>query len=521
MPIDGLVIHKLINEINTETTGMTIKNIYQPVNHQLLIKLNKKNILFSLRNPAYIVLLNEKPDVPDSPQNFSLLLRKKIKGGKIVNVKQMGLDRIGYIEIKNRNELGDLKIFKLYFELMGKSNLILVNDENKIIDALKKSTDSMRSILPGAKYIPYYDDSKALIFDDINLLDFPFMGFSKKSEEILRKIGIEKARNQIKNNTVYYFKDLEKPDVSSITPENYIYEELSPSEGILKLFEERTKKSKIIETKKKLEKIVIKNIEKNERTKNNLLKDISKEEKLPEMIKKGELLQSYLYTAKRGDKFIEVTDWESGKKVKIELNPLKNPTTNLEKYFKKIKKTKTMVEFSKNRIKKFIKELEYLYQLWETIDSSEDIETLEEIHEEMFLVGLIKSKKKRKIKKVKNSYRHFEYMNFEIYVGKNNKQNDELTKNAYKEDIWLHTQGIPGSHTIIKSAGKEVPLKVIEYAASLAATFSRAKLSSNVAVDYTQRKNVWKPGGAKPGMVLYKNYKTIITNPILKLIKNI
>lgn len=199
----------------------------------------------------------------------------------------------------------------------------------------------------------------------------------------------------------------------------------------------------------------------------------------------------------------------------IEIDPLLSPTQNLEKYYKEVKRIKKKVEFAKERIKEINNELDYLYQLLETISSAQDIETLIEIREEMKEQGLIRdTKKQQRERKIKSTYRKFEYEGFEILVGKNNKQNDDLTRSASREDIWLHTHEIPGSHVIIKSAGRQVPEDVINYAAKIAATFSKAKMSSNVAVDYTQRKNVWKPKGAKPGMWLYENYETVIVEPL-------
>ncbi|MFY9357607.1 MAG: NFACT RNA binding domain-containing protein, partial [Defluviitoga tunisiensis] len=207
--------------------------------------------------------------------------------------------------------------------------------------------------------------------------------------------------------------------------------------------------------------------------------------------------------------------WNTNLEVVIEIDPLLSPTQNLEKYYKEIKRIKNKVEFAKERVKEVNNELEYLYQLLETITSAQDLETLIEIREEMKEQGLIReTKKPKREKKFETSYRKYEYEGFEILVGKNNKQNDDLTRSASREDIWLHTHEIPGSHVIIKSAGRAVPEQGIKYAARIAATFSKAKMSSNVAVDYTQRKNVWKPKGAKPGMWLYENYETIIVEPL-------
>ena len=147
------------------------------------------------------------------------------------------------------------------------------------------------------------------------------------------------------------------------------------------------------------------------------------------------------------------------------------------------------------------------------MDISDDLDTLEEIREEMIDEGLIQINKKKRRKKPKSTFKKFEYKGFEILVGRNNKQNDELTKSASKDDIWLHTHEIPGSHVLIKGAGKEIPEEVIKRAAEIEAYNSRAKMSNNVPVDYTTPKYVWKPKGAKPGMWLYENFSTIFVTP--------
>lgn len=522
MPFDGLVLYKVLREVKEHVIGERIRNIYQPVYYQVLLQLSNNYLLFSLQNPSYMLLLAEKPDIPMEPAHFAQFLRKRIRNGRILQVEQLGLDRLGFIEIESYDdERSEKVIYKLYFELMGRnSNLILVNEEGKIEEAYKHVHDDFRPILPGAKFIPYYDDSKLNILrDDVSILADSFlnnlMGFSKKSKDFLKIIGVEKAIQDLNDSHLYFFKDNNKFDAVAITPNNYSYEKLTPSEAILKVFQERANQSRFLEIKRYLEKNVNNFIERSEKTKDLILKDLSEEELLEELETKGKLLQSYLFKIKKGDKYLPVIDWNSGLEIVIEIDPLLSPTQNLEKYYKEVKRIKKKVEFAKERIKEINNELDYLYQLLETISSAQDIETLIEIREEMKEQGLIRdTKKQQRERKIKSTYRKFEYEGFEILVGKNNKQNDDLTRSASREDIWLHTHEIPGSHVIIKSAGRQVPEDVINYAAKIAATFSKAKMSSNVAVDYTQRKNVWKPKGAKPGMWLYENYETVIVEPL-------
>ncbi|POZ89994.1 hypothetical protein AA81_12090 [Petrotoga halophila DSM 16923] len=525
MPFDGLVLHKVLKEIKDNIVGDRIKNIYQPIKSQVLIQFSQSFVLLSLKSPSYVILLSQKPNVPIQPANFAQFLRKKIRNGRVINVEQLGLDRIGFFEIESYDqENSTMRKYKLFFELMGRnSNVILVNEDNKVEESLKRVYKKFRPIIPGVKYLPYYDDSQINILEvnieNIENIDYDrLMGFSKKSTGFLKEIGIQRAVKDLKKPYLFYFKEGNTYDFSAITPNNFKYEGLKPSEALLKVFQERANQSRLLEIKRDLEKRVKSEIDRLEKTKEQILQDLNEEKNLMDLEKKGELLQTYLYKIKKGERYFTVTDWNTGEEVTIEIDPLLSPTQNLEKLYKNIKRTKSKVEHAKKRIKKVNNELEYYNQLFETISSAEEIETLIEIKEEMKDIGLIsENKKSKRERKVKTTFRKFNYKGFEILVGKNNKQNDELTRSAAQADIWLHTHEIPGSHTIIKSSGKEIPEEVIDYAAKIAATFSKAKMSSNVAVDYTQRKNVWKPKGAKPGMWLYKNYETIIVEPFREI----
>lgn len=519
MPFDGLVLYKLIKEMREKLIGKTIRNIYQPISEQIYIKTNMKSVMFNLKNPSYVLLLEDKPEIPQNPYNFSMFLRKKIKNGKIIDIQQIELDRLGFFEIKVINNVGNLEYYKLYFELMGRfSNLILVNAENKIEDVFNKSNSENRTLFPGAEYKPFFDDKQVNLLKNFSIDSVSnLMGFSKQSKRFFNYLGLEKTLQCLNNDVLYFYEEYDKVDISAIEPAELDYQTFSPSETLIHLFNKRAYKSRYIQIKKELEKKLFKDIEKKERTKINLIKDIEDSKRLPHIKRKGELLQSYLYKVKKGDEEITINDWETNIDIKIVLDPLKNPSDNLNNYFKRAKKLEVKNIIAKKRLKKIEHYLEYLYQLWIILDNSDDVNDLYEIKEEMIEQNIIKLNKNinKKTKISKINYREYEYKDFKILNAKNNKQNDELNKNAVKEDIWLHTQNIPSSHTIIKSAGREVvPLEVIEFAAKITALYSRAKNSSNVPVDYTTRNNVWKPKGAKPGMWLYKNYKTIFVEPM-------
>ncbi|KAF2955563.1 NFACT family protein [Marinitoga sp. 38H-ov] len=521
MPIDGLLLNKLIREAK-KFEGQKIRNIYQPVNDEVLLQLQNGFLLFVLKNPSYLISLDEKPNMPDTPQNFSMFLRKRIKNAKINKIEQLGLDRIGYIDLSVIDETFELRNYKLYFELMGRnSNILLVDEKNKILDALKKGITSQRSIMPGAEYFPFYNTEyiNILDHDNVDVLNQQLMGFSKISKilffDYLDKYDYLSFISEfLDNNNVYIFDYNGKKEILSFRPINYDYIKFnSPSRGLLNFFEIHSINSRFTELKKKLEKIVIREIEKYEKLYKKLKKEENELKDIPILEKHGRLLQAYLYKFKEKTDNIIVDDWESGEKVKIYLNPLKTPNENLQIIFKKVHKLKSKEEHLKERLSITKDMIDYLYQLWQSIDLVEDIETLQEIKEEMINEKLITEKtSKKKIKKESKPY-EFEYNGFKILVGKNNIQNDKITREADREDIWMHAQGIPGAHVIIKSNKQDVPEDVLLYAAYLAAKYSKGRFSSKVSVDYTQKKHVWKPKGAKPGMVHYNNFKTLYVEP--------
>ena len=238
---------------------------------------------------------------------------------------------------------------------------------------------------------------------------------------------------------------------------------------------------------------------------------------------KGELITSYIYMIEKGMESVEVANFYDPeyKNITISLNTNFTPSENAQKYFKKYNKMKTAKKEITSQMEITKEEIDYLENIMLSIENCENLAELMDIREELGKVGYLRSKNNSK-KETKLTTKPHEFVSsngFKILVGKNNKQNDHLTlKVASNEDIWMHTKNIPGSHVIIKTEGKEVPDETIFEGAMLAAFFSKSKMSSQVPVDYTKKKNVKKPNGAKPGMVIYDTNNTIYVTPTEELV---
>ena len=237
----------------------------------------------------------------------------------------------------------------------------------------------------------------------------------------------------------------------------------------------------------------------------------------------GELITSYIYMIQKGMDEVEVANFYDPecKNITIKLNKNLTPSENAQKYFKKYSKMKTAKIEITHQIEISKEEIDYLENILLSIENCENLAELNDIREELGKVGYLKSSNKNK-KEAKLTTSPHEFVSsdgFKILVGKNNKQNDHLTlKVADNDDIWMHTKNIPGSHVIIKTNGNNVPDETIVEAAMLAAFFSKGKMSSQVPVDYTKKKNIKKPNGAKPGMVIYETNSTVYVTPTEELV---
>lgn len=531
-------------------------------------------VLSASSNNPRIYLTNYSKKNPPAPPMFCMLLRKHLSGGIILNIEQFEMDRVVFIDISAIDELGEPTEKRLIIEIMGKhSNIILIDkNSNKIIDSIKRVSEDMsrvRQILPGFiyEYPPVGNkknprktnkDEFLSLFEIENkntsiykFLYFNYLGLSPMiAKEICFRGNIDIDRtlisldkedidslynefNRIMNivnkgeytplyittndkNHIIAFYSL---DLHQYGSENKIY-----SDSISSILDNFYKRKDIMDRISQKSQSIRKSIQvKLDRTVSKLGKQ--KEELFDSKDREkykiyADLISANIYKIPRGVDKIELDNFydENMEKLMVPLDIKLSPVDNAQKYYKKYSKLKNANQLLLEQIPETEEEIEYLENVLLSIENSTEVEELDEIKEELisegYLKGNDKKNKKKKEEKISKPMEFTSSDNIKIYVGKNNKQNDYLTlKFSHKEDLWLHVQGMPGSHVIIKSEGKAVPDTTLEEAAILAAYFSKGKNSKHIPIDYTQRKNVRKPKNAKTGMVIYDNYKTIIVDP--------
>jgi len=523
-----------------------------------------------------IYMTDETKPSPMTAPNFCMLLRKHIQNGRIISVTQPGLERIIRFEIEHLDEMGDLRHKVLLIEIMGKySNIIFTDEDNIIIDSIKHipaSVSSVREVLPGREYfVPSQDkknplDTSADEFSSIVLskgipvFKAIYLGYTGLSpiisQEICKRANIDSDKSAAALDTsesisLYraFSEIIDNVKNGEFAPE-IIYEGTSPkeyssvaltlykdapgfsavpqnniSELISKYYAEKNIVTRIRQKSVDLRKIVQTALERNVRKYDLQTKQMLDCDKKDKYRIYGELLTVYGYSANPGDKKITVNDYNTGKDVTITLDPTLTPAQNAKKYFDKYTKLKRTAEALEEQIKESKEAIEQLESIESALEIAEKEADLAQIRQELHESGYIKSGFGKNGRKEKITSKPFHYQSsdgFDIYVGKNNIQNDELTfKTANGGDWWFHAKKIPGSHVVLITKGKEVPDRTFEEAAALAAYYSKGKVQEKVEIDYLKRKDVKKPNGSKPGFVVYyTNYSLSIAPDIssLKLI---
>lgn len=532
--LDGLSLSKIKNELKSCLEKKRVGKIFQNSTLSLSLHFGKISLFFSCNPSLPICYINEdkEENFLDDNSNFLMVLRKYLINSALEDIEQLGFDRILKFHFSKLNELGEIKNYFLYFEIMGKhSNIILTDSEDRIITLLKKFSleeNSLRTLFQGAVYVQPVVEKKINpeeisrdVFEEFlaeNSILQNVEGIGKralefiKSYDDLKKFLNDKSVPKIfyKNNTPVF------ASILNIEPKNYdevkYFENFSEMVNVY--IRENSLSNSYLLLKNKLVSVVEKELKKIEKIIKNIEKDIvtmSDHEKYKNL---GDILASVLYSVKKGDKSVTAYDFYENKEITITLDPLLNPQGNLNKIYKKSSKMKRGLEVSRERLIFFRQRVIYLESVLGFIDKSSDINGLKNIEDELSSEKIIKlkGKPKKNKKKEAENYSTIIIDNKTIYFGRNNKENDYLTfKFAGKNDIWFHVKDIPGSHFIVKKDDFSENKEFIGKIALCAAFYSKAQKGQKVVVEYTEKKNLNKPNGAPLGFVTYNLAKTFVT----------
>lgn len=550
MAFDGIVTKAIVTELQ-ELVGSKIDKVHEPDKNTIVLGLYSQgknyalNICIDAHNCRINLTTHNKLNPLVAP-NFCMLLRKHLIGGKISGISMQGLERIVNIEIETINEFNEIENKTLILELMGKhSNIILKNQNDIIIDAMRHiaSNNSYREILPSRIYtLPQsnkYEFTKLSgpeEFGEKLEIDSTENDYAKKLSNTFTGISLSFAKSAVEQR--------ELPEIY-----NYINEiinseklkfELEGSDYVLKLsdqekemFElnffiddfyfERETTEAFTNARNTMLRMILEVLKK---YKNRLASIDAKLQECDGMDKYrlyGELITANLYqlTNTHSDS-IELYNYYDNSNIKIPLDVKYSPSMNAKRYFKKYSKLKNAYKIVSEQKVETEKELNYIESIVYELEDSTCLEDVQDIFEEISENVVFKEKLKRKEKKNKNQKKkkqqkfspiEYEVNGYKIYVGRNNKENDWLTLSfASKTDYWFHTKDVQGSHVILK-VDKEVNDDILVKVAEIAAKHSKAKMSSNVPVDYCLVQFVKKPNGSKPGMVIFTNNKTLNVNP--------
>ncbi len=540
MSMDGIFIHYLVEEFNSFLNKGKINKIYQPNPLDIVIQVKKDGSTYQLLLSASLdssrLYLTKQSFVnPATPGNFCMLLRKYIERGIITNIKQYQNDRIIMFEVNTFNELGDNVNYHLILELMGRnSNVILIDENNKIIDAIRKlppSDTTTRYIIPKASYElpiqenkvnPFTDNTDDVLLDNIQ-------GLAKNIEKEITEYyngNIKAFLSQKIKPTIYQNGnkfDYYCFDLNSYQVINNSFTTLSE---MLDYYYNQYKKTINYSNSDLIKQV--KRLNTHQKTKlNNLNDDLIKAKDNIKFKDLGILLQANLYNVKKGMSSIIVTNFlGNNEELTIALNPELDPSKNLKQIFTKGKKASNALIEVQKQIDKVTNEINYLEDIQSMIEFSTATE-LEEIKLDLFSNSeQYKNKVKKLTKKNKKlEIQHFSFQDVTIYIGKNNLQNDYLTnKLARNNDYWFHVKDSSGAHVIVSVPGNasdyQMNEETIRLAANLSAYYSKYSSSSSVPVDYTKVKYLKKIPGMKGYHVTYTNQKTIYIDPSYDLIKN-
>ena len=581
MALDGIFLASLKREIEAVALDSRVDRIYQPAKEEIVMVLRFRGgsvrlFLSASANSPRIHSTTVPLENPKNPPMFCMLLRKHLNAAKLTAVRQLGSDRVLFLDFETVNELGDRVTVTIAVEIMGRhSNLIVINQDGKILDAVKRVTDeksSVRPILPGMRYtLPPAQDklnfftatreeaeqafragknqefSKAImqVYSGVSpILSREIAHYATGGVELMKNDvsrfrmermfeKIEEIRRRVQEGTEAFTVVSEngKPrDFTLIPIEQYgsfLPRTAYPtaSELLDHFYAERDRVERMKQRSHDLLKLLVNTTERIVRKLDIQRRELAQSENRDTCRVYGDLLNANLWAFQKGDRSVTVQNFydESGAEVTIPLDEALTPAQNAQKYYTEYRKAKTAEEKLRGLIAQSEQELVYLDSTFDAVTRTTGESELLEIREELAEQGYLRIQRgKGKALRPLPPLEFRSSDGFTILCGRNNRQNDKLTlKTARGNDLWLHTQKIAGSHVIVIADGKEIPDRTIEEAAVIAAYHSKARESAQVPVDYTRVRYVKKPNGAKPGMVIFTDYQTAYVTPDPALVERL
>ena len=538
--LDGIGISFLIKEIKEKILRYKLTKIFQYDRVSFSLFFGKNNLIFQVKdNSTIFYLKDEKDPNTDFQSKFLLSLKKYLQNSILINIRQEGFDRIVYFDFEKLNQFGDVEKYTLIIEIMGKASNIFLTSKNKILSALYFTSIDVgnRVIMTGAKYtLPFEEKKISPIYLEAENFPFETESFMEKIEGVGRAFALEcsqdydtfkkylfsykpvmyeilnrgKIQKVLTYNEFSEFSQKENKNLESENGRKY-FETLN--DGLNAYFKTTITSNVISEKKKNLLKYVDSQIKKFKKIEKNIKVDLKKNENFENYKNIGDILAANMHQIKYGIKKVTVFDFYNNQQITINLDPLLSPNDNLNFYYNKYNKGKRTISALNSRFLDIQDEIKYFEEIKMFIEKENDFIGIEEIENELNLTNN-GNKSKNKIKLNKSKKREllsFDYKGFQIFVGRNNKENEEISfSKGQPNDIWLHIKDIPGSHVLILRNNQELPNDVLLHAANLACEYSKAKKGDKVTVDYCERKFVKKIKNSKPGNVIYTNFHSLL-----------
>lgn len=555
MALDGIFLYHLKNEIAQFAIDSRVDKIHQPSKDEIIINLrsrqgSKKLLLSCNADAARIHFTEFPPENPAKPPMFCLLLRKRLAGAWVTDIEQDNLERILKINFSGTDELGDKTNYSLIIEIMGKySNIIFVGKDGKIIDSMKRVDENkshIREVLPGMTYVaPPKQDKLNIFTDDIEKIREKISqsrkGMYKAVMEAIKGISPIICREFEYGLTLYEFKNQAQNPTPTVVftdaPKDFAFIDIKQYDNLATInhydtfsqlldyfYYERVRLMRIKARSADLFKTVTTLQERAVRKAINRTQELEdcKDKETYKLF--GDLIAANMYRLEKGVPYYDLENYyDNNKIVRIPADVMLTPSQNSQKYYKEYRKK----QVAESKLNEFINEAndeaDYFESVIDSLSRAETDGEITAIKAELASQGYIKKGNDKKKEQKSLKPMHFKTRDgFDVYVGRNNIMNDKLTmKTAKNYDTWFHVQSAAGSHVICETSGNQISDGAIHDCAVIAAYFSKARESSNVAVDYTLVKNVRKPNGAKPGFVVYDPYKTEFATPTIDEVESL